>query len=247
MKNFLHILIIICIILLFIFISLYFLKFNNFSDNSQRLGIEDIFAMFSDNQGDWGNFGDYIGGLLAFFTVIILFYIHFNEKDFRQAETFDNLVKEYSSKEFHKELKNLDKFRGILIDKYHLKKDISNILYIKISHKEIIKYKEFVIKNTFQNYNDSRRIVSNFFQRMSILLKKSYLKKDLVLAFWGEDHSLLLENLIIPFERSLLENLKDIEKGLDEKDIEKRLECLNYIKDELNVKVKKNKVKEEEK
>lgn len=209
----------------------------------------------SDHHEVWGSFGDFIGGyfggILTFITIIILLYVHNQEKSFRQAETFNNFAKEYHSKDFTNELDELIKIKNDLLEdvpnlnklgfKFQSKYRVAEIRERRIILEDINKCLDlrekissfsFKLKknnpNKFKEINKARRIVSNFFQRMFVLYQQHYITEKLILAFWGKDHSELLNDIIIPFETDIL---KEKKTELNNKEIENRLECLkNMVK-----------------
>jgi len=193
------------IILLFIIVALlgvifYFCKFN---------------YGFQENHAEWGNFGDFIGGVLGStfggISLISVFVLFKKQNDEEKFKNIQNFLKEYRSKEMGEDLKKL---WGFYLNNSNKKSKKITFKEIKQDKKLCNKFDESLRKRYLNEHDkisdiySARRNIAQFYLQLNFFFIADTIDKKIFYSIWTSTVLEIIKYIIIPCEESILEGEK---------------------------------------
>jgi hypothetical protein len=181
-------------------------------------------------QSDWGDFGDFLGGIispfLSFLSFTIAIYVLFKSNEKEKFNHIYKFMADFRSKEMSQHIKLLWDFYNYENYKSR-KKEYAN----SEKPKKLIERYEKEHEKADEIYI-ARRNVSFFYFYLAIFLKNNKLDNELLYELWSISGLETLEKIIIPCEES-------IKKGVGKPN---KLDYFDILKKKLNeMKKSKNK------
>lgn len=174
--------------------------------------------------------------ILPLFALILSFCAYRNSKKDGEFHRFYNLITEYQTDEFGKNIIGLwDYYKEIKKKIITDNNSKPNEIEKEIKEKIILDYKSNYEDKYKNNLDLVRRKVSNYYIRIWTLLKKGKIKDDILTLFWDKDNVRIIDKILIPMEESLVIILLKTE---DKNIIEKKLKPFRDLYQRLNKNLK---------